>query len=337
MIKDIIGKLMEKKDLTSREAEEVMEEIMSDKATDAQIAGFLVALRLKGETVEEITSFAKVMRKKATKIKVTNKEIIVDTCGTGGDCSNTFNISTATAFVVAGAGLKVAKHGNKAASSQCGSADVLQALGVNLDVIPEKVAECINRIGIGFLFAPLLHGAMKYAIGPRKELGIRTVFNILGPLTNPADANAQILGIYDKNLTETIANVLKNLGVKRAFVVAGEDDLDEITITDKTKISELNQGEVKTYHIEPEDFGLKKASLDDIKGGTIEENSKIIMNVLNGEKSSKRDIVLINAAAALIAGNKADNFKEGIKLAEDSIDSGKALEKLNMLIKVTNE
>ncbi len=345
MIKEAIGKLIEKKDLTRDEIYQVMDEIMSGRTTGAQIGTFLTALRLKGETVEEITGAALLMREKAVTIDMgptvdidreeinIDAETILDTCGTGGSGTNTFNISTATAFVVAGAGLKVAKHGNRSVSSRCGSADVLEALGVKIDMPPEKTAQAIKEIGIGFLYAPLFHGAMKYAIGPRREIGIRTIFNILGPLTNPAKANVQILGVYKENLTELMANVLSKLGEKRAYVVHGLDTLDEITITGKTKVSELKEGKVKTYYVTPEDFGLERARLEDIKGGDIEENVRAILSVLNGEKGPRRDVVLLNASAALVAGGKAKDLKEGIKLAEEAIDSGRAKEKLELLKK----
>lgn len=331
MIKEAIAKLVEGKSLESEEAEKAMEEIMSGKATDAQIAGFLVGLRLKGETVDEITSFAKVMRQKAKKINFSSySEIIVDTCGTGGDNSNTFNISTTAAFVLAGAGLKVAKHGNKSVSSQCGSADVLQALGVNLDITSEKAAECIKRIGIGFLYAPLFHNAMKYAVAPRKELGIRTVFNILGPLTNPADAKVQMMGVFDPNLTEPLAYILKSLGLKSALVVHGSG-LDEITTTGATKISELSGGEVRTYYINPEDFGFSQNKIDEIQTKTIQENADSLLDVLKGSNGAKRNIVLMNAGAAIYIVGKASDINQGIEIAKESIDSGKALEKLNLL------
>lgn len=338
MIKEAIGKIVEGFDLSRKEMIACMDEIMTGQATQAQIGGFITSLRLKGETVEEITGAAMVMREKAVKIPAEKDgETIIDTCGTGGSGTNAFNISTASAFVVSGAGLKVAKHGNRGVSSQCGSADVLKALGVNIEIGPRKAKECIEGIGIGFLFAPLFHGAMKYAIGPRREIGIRTIFNILGPLTNPANANCQVLGVYREELTEPIANVLKNLGTKRAFVVHGLDQLDEITITDKTKVSELKDKKVKTFYIRPQDFEMKKAKLDDIKGGTIEDNARIIKEVLGGKKGPRQDVVLLNAAAALVAGGLAPDFKKGIKMARESIESGKALNKLERLIEFTNK
>ena len=348
MIKEAIEKIVRKIDLTEAETRGVFDEIMSGKATPAQIGSFVTALRMKGETVDEITGAARVMREKSIKIHTgksavgmdrddinIDEETIVDTCGTGGSGTNTFNISTAVAFVVAGAGLKVAKHGNRSASSQCGSADVLEALGVNLDIGPDRVEKCIKEIGIGFMYAPLFHGAMKYAIIPRKEIGIRTIFNLLGPLSNPANATSQVLGVYDAKLTGVIARVLKNLGCRRALVVSGMDTLDEITITGKTKITELNKGRLKTYFVSPEKFGMKRSKLRTIKGGSAKENAEILFSVLEGGRGARRNVVLLNASAALVAGFKAGNFKEGIKLAENSIDSGRALELLNRLIVMT--
>jgi anthranilate phosphoribosyltransferase len=349
MLKTAIQKVVDGKDLGEEEMEAAMEVIMSGQATPAQIGAFITALRLKGETIEEITGAARVMRRKATGIAVDNSmvsmdrddinldlETIVDTCGTGGDGTNTFNVSTTTAFVVAGCGLRVAKHGNRSVSSLCGSADVIENLGVNLDVSPTVVEECLSRVGIGFLFAPALHGAMKFAIGPRREIGIRSIFNILGPLTNPAGANVQILGVYDKKLTPVLAEVLRRLGSRSAFVVHGEDSLDEISITGRTFVSELKDGKVSTYTIEPEDFGLTRASIDDIKGGSADENAQIVMRVLKGELGAPRDIVLLNAAAALVAAGSASDFQEGIKQAAESIDSGAALQKLEALKELTN-
>ena len=336
MIKEAISKIVDGFDLTCKEMVACMNEIMTGAASAAQIAGFIVALRLKGETVEEITGAAMVLREKAIRIDA-GGEIIVDTCGTGGSGTNAFNISTTAAFVVSGAGLKVAKHGNRGISSQCGSADVLKGLGVNIDIAPLEVEICIKKIGIGFLFAPLFHGAMKYAIGPRREIGVRTIFNILGPLTNPSGANCQVLGVYRDDLTEVMANVLKNLGAKRALIVHGADGLDEVTITGKTKVSELKNKKVKTFSVKPQDFKIRKASLQDIRGGSIEDNVRIIREVLEGKKGPKQDVVILNAAAALLAGGLAEDFKKGIKLAGESIASGKALDKLNKLIEFTNK
>jgi len=334
MIKEAIGLLIEGKTLSHEEIIKTMRDIMEGKATDAQIASFLTALRMKGETVEEITGAARVMREKATKI--TASEYTVDTCGTGGDMSHTFNISTTSALIVSACGVPVAKHGNRSVSSQCGSADVLEALGVKIDLTPDKVQECLNATGFGFLFAPLFHPAMKYAIGPRREMGIRTIFNILGPLTNPAGARRQVLGVFSDNLTETIAEVLGNLGAMHAFVVHGEDGLDEITNTGRTKLSELKDGRVNTYYIAPEDLGLQRAKKEDLLGGTTEENAKITTEILSGRKGPKRDIALMNASAALIIGGVAKSFSDAMKKAVSIIDSGKAYEKLEEIKVFTN-
>lgn len=342
MIVEAIKKVVEKRDLTREEAFSVMDDIMSGRASDAQIAAFLTALRMKGETVEELIGFVRVMRDKVTEIKTkkrvitglsgTDREMLVDTCGTGGDARNTFNVSTATAFVVAGAGIPVAKHGNRSVSSVCGSADVVEALGVRLDLTPERVSHCIDEIGIGFLYAPLLHKAMKHVMPARKDIRIRTVFNILGPLTNPARALAQVIGVYDGALTEVMAAVLSELGSIRAFVVHGMDGLDEISNTAETKISEVRENKVETYCIKPEDFGIKRARLDDLLGGSVADNAQIIRKILGGDKGPKRDIVLLNASAALVAGGKARDFKEGLEAAARSIDSGAAQEKLERLV-----
>ena len=348
-IKEAIQKLIQNIDLTEKQMQEVFNQIMSGKAKDSQIGAFLTALRLKGETIDEITAAAKIMKEKALHLDLKtsvdidrediniDKETILDTCGTGGSGTNTFNISTACAFVVAGCGVTVAKHGNRSVSSQCGSADVLNELGVNLDLSVDKTAECIRKIGIGFLFAPLYHSAMKYAIGPRREIGIRTIFNILGPLTNPANANAQVLGVYEEHLVEAMANVLKNLGCRFAFVVHGLDTLDEITITGPSKVAELKNNEINIYYIKPQDFDIPVADLEDIKGGNAKENAKIIIDVLSGQRGPKRDVVLLNSAAALVAAVKAIDFKEGIKLAADSIDSNKATAKLEQLKEITHQ
>ncbi len=330
MIRETIQKVVDGQDLTERETVDTMNEIMSGEATPAQVASFITALRIKGETIEEITGAARVMREKSTKIH-TKHPFAVDTCGTGGDSSHSFNISTTAAFVVAGTEIPVAKHGNRAASSQSGSADVLKALGVNIEIGPEQVGACIDDVGIGFLFAVALHGAMRYAIGPRQEIGIRTIFNALGPLTNPAGAQAQVLGVYAPTLTEPLANVLKNLGSQRAFVVHGGDGLDEITTTTTTQISELVAGEVNTYTLDPAEFGIPAAQPSDLKGGTPEENAEMTLSILRGEKGPKRDIVLLNAAAAIVAGGKAVDIAAGLAVAAESIDSGRALEKLEGL------
>jgi len=344
MLKEAIYKVVTRQDLTEGEMVRAMEIIMTGEATEAQIGAFITALRMKGETVAEITAAAKVMRAKATRIPIgeplidldrdeinVDWETIVDTCGTGGDATATFNVSTTTAFVVAGAGLKVAKHGNRAVSSRCGSADVIEALGINLTLTPDQVAWCILEAGIGFLFAPQLHGAMRYAIGPRREIGIRTIFNILGPLTNPAGANVQVLGVYDAGLTEPLAHVLHNLGARSAFVVFGEGSFDEISITGPTRVSQLKDGQVRTYNIAPEDFGLTRATLADIKGGDVFENARIVRRVLEGQGGPKEDMVCLNAAAAFIAAGLAADFARGIILARETIRSGKALKKLEDL------
>lgn len=335
MIREAISKVVDGEDLSQEEATTTMNEIMSGEATPAQIACFITALRLKGETVDEITGCARIMREKVTRIEA-KADLLVDTCGTGGDGSNTFNISTTAAVVAAGAGLHIAKHGNRSVSSKSGSADVLKALGVNIEADAALVAKCVDEVGIGFLFAPMLHPAMKYAIGPRREIGIRTIFNILGPLTNPAGAQVQVLGVYDAALTETLANVLKNLGSSHVFVVHGADGLDEITITDKTYVSELVDGQVKSFTIAPEDFGMSRADASTLVGGEAEENARITLDILGGEKGPRRDIVLLNSAAVIMAGGKAADLAEGIQVAAETIDSGKALEKLELLKKATN-
>ncbi len=346
MIKEAINKIVDRIDLEEDEMVQVMEEIMSGEATPAQIGAFITALRMKGETVDEITGAVRVMRKKATKIPVEgvdvdldrddiniDRETIIDTCGTGGDGTMTFNVSTATAFVVAGGGVRVAKHGNRSVSSLCGSADVLQELCVNVEANPDVVAKCIKKAGIGFLFAPMLHGAMKYAIGPRREIGIRTIFNILGPLTNPASAKYQLLGVYKESLCEPLAQVLLRLGTKRAMVVHGMDGIDEITVTKDTKVAEVKDGTVKVYEINPVHFGLKTYDFKDLKGGSAADNARIIREILSGrERGAKRAIVVLNAAAAFYVAGKAKNIKEGVTLAEEVIDAGKALEKLEMLV-----
>ncbi|HCG99766.1 MAG TPA: anthranilate phosphoribosyltransferase [Actinobacteria bacterium] len=330
MIVQAIKTVIDREDLTRDEAEQVMEVMMSGEATSAQIASFITALRMKGETVDEISGFAKVMRDKASRIQPKVIEI-VDTCGTGGDQRNTFNISTTVAFVVAGAGIPVAKHGNRSVSSKSGSADVLEALGIRIDLTPTEVEKAIEDIGIGFMFAPNFHGAMKHALGPRREIGVRTVFNILGPLTNPAGATAQVLGVYDADLTEVMAYVLGNLGIKHALVVHGHDGLDELSNTGESKISELKDGVVTTHTVIPEECGLKRTTIDMLQGGSAEDNAKITLEVLSGVKSPRRDIVLMNAAAALIAADKAEGFQDGVKEAAASIDSGNALAKLEAL------
>jgi anthranilate phosphoribosyltransferase len=331
-----LAKVVQAMDLQEAEMGEVMTEMMEGKATPAQMGGFLTALRMKGETVEEVTGAARIMRQKATRIDA-RSSVIVDTCGTGGDGGKTFNISTTAAFVVAAAGLTVAKHGNRAVSSSCGSADVLEALGVNIEVSPEVVEECLQQIGIGFLFAPKLHGAMKHAIGTRRELGLRTVFNLLGPLTNPASATAQLIGVYDPKLTEMFAGVLRNLGTKRAFVVHGADGLDEATITGETRVSELREGAVTTYNLDPVDFFGRTFEGEGLRGGDSKTNAVITRDILAGKDGAPRKIVLLNAALAIVAGGRAETFGEGIKVAEDCIDSGAARRKLEALIELTRQ
>jgi len=329
-IKEAIKKVVEKESLNRDEAYKVAISIMSGEATDAQIASLITALRIKGETVDEITGFVEAMREKVTRINAP-KEYLIDTCGTGGDGAGTFNISTISAFVAAGVGCRVAKHGNRSVSSKCGSADLLKELGVNIENTPKKVEKCIEKAGVGFLFAPLLHPAMKYAIGPRREMGIRTIFNILGPLTNPAGTKRQLLGVYSKELTTPIANVLANLDSIHCMVVHGEDGLDEITTTGKTFVSELKGGKVKEYTISPEDFGIKKNSMEELKGGTPGINAKIAADILSGKDEGKRNITILNSGAAIYVSGKADSLTEGIEKAKESIDSGEALKRLEAL------
>ena len=342
IITEAVRALVDRRDLTRLEAAAAMEAIMSGAATNAQIAAFLTALRMKGETVEELIGFAQVMREKVVKVRPragdvvgatgTDREMLIDTCGTGGDASGTFNVSTATAFVVAGAGLRVAKHGNRSVSSLCGSADVVETLGIDIELSPAQVASCIDEVGIGFLYAPLLHTAMKHVMATRREMGVRTVFNMLGPLTNPAGANAQVIGVYAASLTDPLARVLAELGTLRAFVVHGADGLDEISNTGESHISEVHEGVVRSSTVRPEDFGMPRAAIRDLQGGDREENARIIRQVLGGETGPRRDIVLMNAAAALVVGNKAEDLKEGVALAAAAIDGRSAAGKLEDLI-----
>jgi anthranilate phosphoribosyltransferase len=334
MIKEAISLIIQNISLSESEMAECMTEIMEGRATDAQIGAFLTALRLKGETVEEITGAARIMREKATKINA--PEGVIDTCGTGGDMSGTFNISTTTAIVVAAAGVPVAKHGNRSVSSQSGSADVLEELGVKIELPPEKVEKCLFETGFGFLFAPLFHPAMKFAIGPRREIGIRTIFNILGPLTNPANAKRQILGVFADKLTEPLASVLGNLGAEDAMVVHGEDGLDEITICDGTRVSRYKNGNVETSFITPEDFGFQRADCRDLTGGDKKKNADITLSILNGEQGAKRDIVLMNSAAAIMVSGLTNDFIAAKEIAEETIDSKKAANKLEEIKKVSN-
>ena len=335
MIKEAIEKVIHLQNLSESEMAEVMEEIMEGRASSAQIGSLLTGLRMKGENIAELTGAARVMRKHAVFIDAASNNIL-DTCGTGGEQSNTFNISTTVAFVAAGGGLIVAKHGNRSVSSTCGSADLLEELGVNIQADPEIVEQCIREIGIGFLFAPRLHGAMKYTTDLRREIGIRTIFNMLGPLTNPAGATCQLLGVYASELTEMFANVLKNLETKKALVVHGADGLDEITLCGETRITELSDGQIKTYNLNPRSFFEKTYAPEDFLGGTPPANARITRAILSGEKGAPRDIVLINAAAALLVGGAVSNLKEGIKQAEEIIDSGQAEKKLRELIELSN-
>ncbi|MBC8207847.1 MAG: anthranilate phosphoribosyltransferase [Desulfobulbaceae bacterium] len=341
-IKEAISRVVTRKDLSEIEMVTVMNQIMGGEATSAQIGSFITALRMKGETVAEITGAVRVMRDKVTVIDagvdVAGGDILVDTCGTGGDGSGTFNVSTTSAFVVAGAGVPVAKHGNRSVSSLCGSADVLEAAGVSLDLTADQISRCIKETGIGFLFAPALHGAMKHAIGPRREIGIRTIFNILGPLTNPAAANVQVLGVFAAELTEPLAKVLGELGSRRALVVHGEGNLDELTVTGSTRVSELKDNVVRTYTITPEELGLNRASLADLAAGEDAKASASQMRaVLNGESGAKRDMVLLNSGAALMAAGLADDLNAGIAQAAGVIDSGRALAKLDALVSLSRQ
>ncbi len=336
MIREALNTLADGGHLTEKEAQEVMLQIMQGSASDSQIAAYLMGLRMKGETVEEITGSVKAMREMAIRIHV-GAPIVVDTCGTGGDRANTFNISTAAAFVIAGGGMTVAKHGNRSVSSKSGSADVLSALGVKIDLSPERVEACVNEVGIGFLFAPLYHGAMKHCAKPRADMGIRTMMNILGPLSNPAGATIQVLGVYDQALTEKLAQVLIRLGTQHCFVLHGKDGLDEITLTDFTYVSEGKAGRISSYHISPQDFGLEKVNPKELTGGTPEHNASIIKGILKGRRNPKRDIVLMNAAPAFVASGKAKNLKEGYERASEVLESGAAQEKFEQLVKCTNQ
>ncbi len=336
MIKDAIATLAARASLTEQEAETVMFEIMDGAATSAQIAAYLMGLRLKGETVEEIAGSVRAMRAKAIRIAVADP-LVVDTCGTGGDGAHTFNISTTTALVLAGAGLTVAKHGNRSVSSKSGSADVLSVLGVKIDLPTERVTDCINEVGIGFLFAPLYHGAMKHCAVPRQEIGIRTILNLLGPLTNPAGATIQVLGVYEGRLTPLLGNVLMHLGSHHCFVVHGMDGLDEITLTTQTQISEATGGVLSNYLLNPKEFGLALVSPKELAGGTPKDNAAITRDILQGRKGPKRDVVCLNAAPALVAARKAATLPDGFHLAGQAIDSGAAADKLARLIAWTNK
>src|SRR5438445_2356229 len=356
MILEALHRIVNHRESLSRdEAREVMGEVLSGKGTESQISALLVGLHMKGETVEEIVGFAEAIRAAATPISVransvldasgTGRESLVDTCGTGGDAAGTFNISTVTAFVVAGAGVRVAKHGNRSSTpkldaqgmnAKCGAADVMEALGVNIQLSTALLAECLDKVGIAFLFAPAGHSAAKYVQTTRRETRLRTVFNLLGPLTNPAGGSAQVVGVYSLDLVEKLAEALSMLGTHRAFVVHGLDGLDEITITAPTRVAEVREGSVQTYEVTPEEFGMKRASLEDIPGGDATENASIVRKILGGERSPRRDVVLINSAAALVAAGRADHFKDAVALAETSIDSGAAAQKLEDLVRFTS-
>jgi anthranilate phosphoribosyltransferase len=335
-IQGAIARILGRQDLDREEAVKVMSDIMDGTATSAQIGGFLTALRMKGETLDEITGFAIAMRSKA-EVLATKQDQLLDTCGTGGDGADTFNISTVSAIVAAAGGVRVAKHGNRAVSSRSGSADVLEALGVNIALTSNQAARCLEQAGICFMFAPLYHQSMKHAAGPRRELGVRTVFNLLGPLTNPAGADRQLLGVYEQGKTELLAQVLQSLGLKRALVVASEEGLDEISVSAATRVSELKDGRIHTYNITPNDLGLRKHSLKDVIGGDANENAEIIRRVLGGEQGANRDIVLANSGACFYAAGLCDTLHEGVKLAASVIDDGKAARKLQQLIQVTGE
>jgi anthranilate phosphoribosyltransferase len=335
MIREAIGAIVnEGRSLSEEEAAAVMEEIMSGEATPAQLAAFLVALRLKGETVEEIAGMARVMRAKALRVPFEGASLL-DTCGTGGDRMGTFNVSTAAAFVAAGAGAIVAKHGNRAMTSHCGSADVLEALGAKIDLAPEGVAHCLREVGVGFMFAPAFHPAMRFAAGPRREIGVRSVFNILGPLTNPAQAKAQVLGVADAAIGEKMIQVLGRLGCRHALVVHGEDGLDEMSLGGPTLVYELKGGDIRSYRVTPEEVGLRQASGQAVKGGSPEQNATAMRAVFGGEMGPLRDIVLLNSAAALVAADKAATLAGGVPLAAQAIDSGAAGKKLERFIEVT--
>lgn len=336
MFKENLSKIVKRENLNEDQMSQMITDIFSGNITDAQIGAMMAALATKGETFEELAGAARAMRRKALRIQ-TSAAIVVDTCGTGGDSAHTFNISTTTSFVVAACGVTVAKHGNRSVSSQCGSADLLEALGIKLDTAPEIVEEAVHDIGIGFLFAPLYHGAMRFAAKARKEVGLRSIFNMLGPLTNPAGANCQLLGVYAPELTEMFAHALQLLGTKRAFVVHGHDGLDEISVCAPTRVSELKDGLIRTYDISPEQFFNEQAEPTDLLGGNPEENAQITRNILNGEKGPKRNVVLINAAAALVSAGQAEDLKQGIRIAETAIDDGGAAKKMEALIKYSQE
>lgn len=348
MIKEMIAKVVRGTDLLEEEMKGVVDEILTGRATGAQIGAFLTALRMKGETVEEISGAAIALKARMTRIDIGNHlvnmdrdeinlddETIVDTCGTGGDGTCTFNVSTATAFVVAGGGVRVAKHGQRAVSSHCGGADVLEALGIKLDLNAASLERCIREVGIGFLYGPLFYSGIQYPIGPRQEIGVRTLFNLLGPLTNPAGASVQVMGVYAPELTSKMARVLKRLGCRQAFVVYGEGTFDEISICGPTRVCRLKEGEIREFTITPEQYGLRRANPDEIRGGKAEENARIVRDVLEGGKGARRDMVLLNAAAAFVAAGVDGEIPAGIERARSAIDQGKAKEKLSDLISFT--
>jgi anthranilate phosphoribosyltransferase len=335
-LSDAIKKVVEGKSLSREEARDAMNAIMSGESTQAQIGSYITALRMKGEIVDEIAGSAEAMREHAGRIDA-SPEFLVDTCGTGGDGAHTINVSTLAGLIAAGAGVQVAKHGNRAVSSKCGSADVLKELGVRIDAEPEAVKRCLDKANIGFFFAPLWHGAMKHAIGPRREIGIRTIFNILGPLCNPAGARRQVLGVFNPDLTEVMAGVLKELGSTHVWVVHGSDGLDEITISGPTRVTELRDGEIKTFNVYPMDVGVKESSLEKVRGGDTAQNAKIVNDVLSGWKGPCRDISVLNAAAAILVGGKAGTIEEGVEKARESIDTGNAAEALKTFVTVSNQ
>ena len=334
-LQKVLANTIDNVDLSQDNAQAVMQQIMDGKATPAQVAALLVALRIKGETIDEITGFARAMNDASIRVNTTRRPL-VDTCGTGGGTVGTFNISTAAAFVAAGAGVAIAKHGNRSFTTQCGSADVLEALGVTLELPPERIGACIDEIGIGFLFAPAFHPAMRHAIGPRKEMGIRTVFNVLGPLVSPASATAQVMGVFDGALTKTLASVLANLGTKRAFVVHGLDGLDELSTIGVTRVSEARDGKIKTTDYLPEDFGLTRSSHEELAGGTPKKNAAILRLILSGEANdAQSNIVALNAAAAICAGGACEKIRDSLPIAQESLQSGMAMEKLEQLVAFT--
>ncbi|MFH1138422.1 MAG: anthranilate phosphoribosyltransferase [Pseudomonadota bacterium] len=338
MIHEAIAKAASGKNLTESEMMEAMDLISRGEATPAQIGALLVALRMKGECVDEIVGAVRVLRAKSSPIPfAASGRVVVDTCGTGGDGTGTFNVSTTAAFIAAGCGLIVAKHGNRSVSSSCGSADVLESLGVDLTLTPAQTAECLERLGLGFLFAPLLHPAMGHAVRPRREIKLKSIFNLVGPLTNPAQASVQIVGVFRKDLTDTLAQVLARLGCPSALVVHGDDGCDEITLTGPTTISQLKNRFIRTFTVSPEDLGLKRASLDEIKGGDAARNAAIVLDILEGGPGPRRDMALLNAAGVLIAAGAAKDFASGLELAARAVDSGRALEKLNSLVALTRE